>query len=249
MFVRSDQKRGHGRCITRSWSNGAFPRRVGACRAGPGGWSDGSGRPEPRSGPTDSAAIPTPFSPSKQPGSRNRAKARRKVARLHARVQDARKDALHQITTRLVHENQVLVVEDLAIANLMGSATGTVDEPGRRVRQKAGLNRAIADASWGELIRQLHYKARWYGRTVVVVDRFFPSTRRCAACHAVDGGKDLSVRSWTCPHCGAELDRDTNAAANLRTEGLRLYWALVRGLPPGKSPPAVIRHPGHPPAA
>ncbi|MFJ3773892.1 RNA-guided endonuclease InsQ/TnpB family protein [Streptomyces sp. NPDC090075] len=152
-------------------------------------------------------------------GSRNREKVRRKIARLYTQINDVRRDLLDKLTTRLVRENQVLVVEDLAVGNLTRAARGT----GRR--RKARLNQAILDASWGELVRQLRYKCEWYGRELVLVDRFFPSTRRCSACHSVGPRLDVSVRQWTCAGCGAVHDRDVNAAVNLRDEGMRLLAA------------------------
>ncbi|MFF7545386.1 RNA-guided endonuclease InsQ/TnpB family protein [Streptomyces canus] len=152
-------------------------------------------------------------------GSRNRQKVREKIARLYALISDVRRDMLNQLTTRLVRENQVLVVEDLSVRTLMRVARGK----GRG--RKAKLNQAIMDASWGELLRQLRYKCEWYGRTLVVVDRFFPSTRRCSACHVMGPRMDVSVRKWTCAECGALHDRDVNAAVNLRDEGLRLLAA------------------------
>ncbi|WP_327253525.1 RNA-guided endonuclease InsQ/TnpB family protein [Streptomyces sp. NBC_01244] len=162
----------------------------------------------------------------KQKGSANRGKARAKIARLYALISDVRKDGLDQLTTRLVRENQVLVVEDLAVANLL------------RVKR---LSKSIADASWGTILDMLRYKAAWYGRTLVVVDRFFPSTRRCSACHTKGERLGLSVRSWTCAACDAAHDRDGNAAVNLRDEGLRLYELVATALPPGKAPPSLIR--------
>ncbi|GAA2959001.1 RNA-guided endonuclease TnpB family protein [Streptomyces enissocaesilis] len=171
----------------------------------------------------------------KQKGSKNREKARKKIVRLYALIGDVRGDMLDQFTTRLVRENQVLVVEDLSIANLMRPAVGK----GRR--RKAGLTRSIVDAAWGELLRQLRYKCEWYGRTLVIVDRFFPSTRRCSACHTKGPRLDLSVREWTCAECGVVHDRDENAAVNLRDEGMRLYWLVAAALPPGKVPPPVIK--------
>ncbi|MFF7950447.1 RNA-guided endonuclease InsQ/TnpB family protein [Streptomyces griseorubiginosus] len=152
-------------------------------------------------------------------GSRNREKIREKIARLYALISDVRRDMLNQLTTRLVRENQVLVVEDLSVGTLLRAARGK----GRG--RKAKLNQAIIDASWGELLRQLRYKCEWYGRTLVVVDRFFPSTRRCSGCHVMGPRLDVSVREWTCAECGALHDRDVNAAANLRDEGLRLLAA------------------------
>ncbi|MEU8775118.1 RNA-guided endonuclease TnpB family protein [Streptomyces sp. NPDC048606] len=171
----------------------------------------------------------------KERGSKNRGKARERIARLYAKIGDVRRDLLDRFTTRLVRENQVLVVEDLAIGNLMRAGTGT----GRR--RKAALNRSIGDAAWGELLRQLTYKCAWYGRTLVVVDRFFPSTRRCSACHAKGPRQDVSIRAWTCAECGAAHDRDTNAAVNLHDEGMRIYRMVASALPPGRVPPSVIR--------
>ncbi|MER7886634.1 transposase [Streptomyces fimicarius] len=171
----------------------------------------------------------------KDRGSRNREKARQEIARLYALIADVRRDALDQLTTRLVRENQVLVVEDLAVASLVRSPKGK----GRR--RKAGLNRAILDASWGTLLRQLQYKCAWYGRTLVVVGRFFPSTRRCSGCGATGPKLDLSVRGWSCDGCGAVHDRDVNAARNLRDEGMRLYELVAAALPPGRAMPSLIR--------
>lgn len=162
----------------------------------------------------------------KKKGSSNRGKAREKIAKLYALISDVRKEGLDQLTTRLVRENQVLVVEDLAVANLLRSPR---------------LSRSIADAAWGELLGMLRYKADWYGRTLVIVDRFFPSTRRCSACHTKGERLALSVRAWTCAECGATHDRDENAAVNLRDEGLRLYWLVAMALPPDRVPPSVIR--------
>ncbi|MFF6806280.1 RNA-guided endonuclease TnpB family protein [Streptomyces sp. NPDC012616] len=147
-----------------------------------------------------------------------RVKGRQKVGRLYALITDARRDMLDQPTTRLVRENQVLVVEDLSVASLSQVRRGK----GRG--RKSRLNEAILDASWGDLLRQLRCKCEWYGRELVV-DRFFPSTRRCSACHAVGERLDVSVRRWTCSGCAAVHDRDVNAAVNLRDEGLRLLAA------------------------
>ncbi|WBO65482.1 RNA-guided endonuclease InsQ/TnpB family protein [Streptomyces camelliae] len=152
-------------------------------------------------------------------GSKNRGKVRQKIGRLYALIRDVRRDMLDQLTTRLVRENQVLVVEDLSVVNLTRAARGK----GRK--HKARLNQAITDAAWGELLRLLRYKCEWYGRKLVVVDRFFPSTRRCSACHAMGPRMDVSVRQWTCAECGALHDRDVNAAVNLRDEGVRLLAA------------------------
>ncbi|MEU6880834.1 transposase [Streptomyces sp. NPDC046712] len=171
----------------------------------------------------------------KKKGSKNRGKARERIARLYALIGDVRRDLLDQFTTRLVRENQVLVVEDLPIANLMRPAVGK----GRR--RKAKLNQTIRDAAWGELLRQLRYKCEWYGRTLVIVDRFFPSTRRCSACHTKGPRLDVSVREWACEECGVVHGRDVNAAVNLRNEGMRLYWLVAAALPPGRPALSMIR--------
>ncbi|AMW08683.1 transposase [Streptomyces qaidamensis] len=129
----------------------------------------------------------------------NRRKARRKVARVHARIADRRRDHLHKLTTRLVRENQTIVIEDLAVRNMVRDHTTA---------------RAVSDAAWAEFRRLLEYKAVWYGREVIAVDRFFPSSRLCSACGTLQGKMPLSVRTWTCA-CGTRHDRDTNAARNL----------------------------------
>lgn len=141
----------------------------------------------------------------KQTGSSNRYKARLRVARVHAEIADARQDRLHKLTTRLVRENQLIAVEDLAVKNMV---------------RHHKLAQAISDASWGELVRQLEYKAKWYGRTLVKIDRWFPSSKRCSACgHTVDK-LPLTIREWVCPSCDTLHDRDVNAAINILAAGL-----------------------------
>lgn len=135
----------------------------------------------------------------------NRAKARRKVAKIYARIADRRRDHLHKLTTRLVRENQTLVIEDLTVRNM--------------VRNRS-LARAISDAAWAEFRSMLEYKAVWYGREVIAVDRFFPSSRLCSHCGTLAGRMPLSVRQWTCESCGTTHDRDVNAAENLLAAGL-----------------------------
>ncbi|MFE2303569.1 RNA-guided endonuclease InsQ/TnpB family protein [Streptomyces sp. NPDC059445] len=134
----------------------------------------------------------------------NRAKARRKVAGIHARIADRRRDHLHKLTTRLVRENQTIVIEDLTVRNLLANGK---------------LARAISDAAWSEFRSMLEYKAAWYGREVVVVDRFFPSSRLCSTCGSRQDKMPLHVRTWTC-HCGTTHDRDVNAAKNILAVGL-----------------------------
>ncbi len=141
----------------------------------------------------------------KQKGSKNRQKARLKVARVYCQISDSRKDFLHKLTTQLVRENQAIVVEDLAIKNMVKN-------------HKLALS--ISDASWGELIRQLAYKCEWYGRELVKIDRWFPSSKRCGSCGHVVDKLPLNVREWECPKCGANHDRDINASKNILAAGL-----------------------------
>ncbi|MFE7299766.1 RNA-guided endonuclease InsQ/TnpB family protein [Streptomyces sp. NPDC057579] len=135
----------------------------------------------------------------------NRAKARRKVARIHARIADRRRDGLHKLTTRLVRENQTNVIEDLTLRNMV---------------KNRSLARAISDAAWAEFRSMLEYKAQWYGRDVVAVDRFFPSSKLCSTCGTLQDKMPLNVRTWTCERCGTTHDRDVNAAKNLLAAGL-----------------------------
>jgi putative transposase len=141
----------------------------------------------------------------KQKDSRNRDKAQVKVARVHAEIRDARQDFLHKLTTRLVRENQIIVAESLAVKNMV---------------KNRKLAKSISDAGWSELTRQLDYKSRWYGRTFVQLDRWFPGSKTCSKCgHKVDS-LPLNIREWDCPKCNAHHDRDVNAALNHKAAGL-----------------------------
>jgi putative transposase len=140
----------------------------------------------------------------KQKGSKNREKARRRVARIQAKIADQRLDGLHKFTTRVIHETQVICVESLAVKNMV---------------RNHPLAKAISDAGWGELVRQLEYKAAWYGRTLVKIDRWYPSSKRCHACGHIVASLDLTIRQWTCPECGVRHDRDVNAAKNIVAVG------------------------------
>ena len=134
-------------------------------------------------------------------------KQRKRVARIHAKIADARTDALHKVTTMLADENQVLCMEDL-------NAKGMV--------RNHHLAKAVSDVSFGELARLLEYKCAERGRTLVKVGRFYPSSKTCSACGYRLDALPLSVRSWDCPACGAHHDRDVNAARNILAEGKRI---------------------------
>ncbi|MEU5893325.1 transposase [Streptomyces sp. NPDC047461] len=140
----------------------------------------------------------------KAKGSSNREKARRRVARVHARIADRRRDFLHKLSTRLVRENQTVVIEDLSVRNLLKNGT---------------LARAISDAAWTDLRSMLQCKCAWYGRELVVIDRWFPSSKLCGNCGTVALKLPLNVRMWTC-ECGSVHDRDINAARNILAAGL-----------------------------
>ena len=141
----------------------------------------------------------------KTKGSANRKKARLKVAKLHAKIADSRKDFLHKLSTRLINENQVIAIETLAVSNM---------------QKNRCLAKSISDASWSEFVRQLEYKSHWYGRTLVGIDRWYPSSKRCSDCGHTVPKMPLSVREWACPECGSIHDRDVNAARNVLTAGL-----------------------------
>lgn len=140
-------------------------------------------------------------------GSNNRNKARIEVAKVHAQISDARADHLHKFSRTTVNENQVIVVEGLAVANMMKNHC---------------LAGAIGDAAWGEMFRQLKYKSEWAGRSYIELDRFFPGSKTCSACGHLLSHLNLSTREWDCPKCNAHHDRDENAAKNHLAAGLYL---------------------------
>jgi putative transposase len=161
-----------------------------------------------------------------QKGSANRAKARAKVARAHRKVRASRADFPHKASARLVRDNDVIVVEDLAVKNMI---------------RNRHLARAISDRGWGELRRQLEYKCERAGRHLIVIGRWYPSSRTCSGCGHLLASLSLSTRTWQCPSCGTRHDRDVNAAKNILAAGL----AVARDSP-GDACGADVRHSGSP---
>ncbi|MCA3267672.1 MAG: transposase [Azospirillum sp.] len=155
----------------------------------------------------------------KRCGSNNRRKAVRRIAAHKAKMARRRKDSLHKLTYRLAKSHGAIVLEKLSVQGMTASAAGTAAKPGRRVAQKSGLNRAILDKGWGELRRQLVYKAEWLGGQVVEVDPRFTS-QTCAACGQVDARSRLDQARFACVACGHRANADTNAARNILRRGL-----------------------------
>ncbi|WP_326666576.1 RNA-guided endonuclease TnpB family protein [Streptomyces canus] len=156
----------------------------------------------------------------KQKGSRNREKARLKVARAHAQATDARRQFHHQLSTRLIRENQAIGVEDLAVKGLA----------------RTKLAKSVHDAGWSQFVHMLEYKAARYGRTLVKISRFTPTSQVCSQCGVKDGPKPLHIRTWTCAACGAIHDRDHNAAKNVKTAAGLAVTACGAQVRPGLLP-------------
>ena len=162
----------------------------------------------------------------KKKGSKNRAKARLKVARIHKKIAERRRDYQHKLSTHTIRENQVVCVESLQVKNMVKNHC---------------LAKAISDVGWSEFVRQLEYKAAWYGRTLVKIDKWYPSSKRCFDCGHILDSLSLDVREWTCPECGVAHDRDINAAKNILAVGLTVA-ACGEAVRPG----AVKAKPGMP---
>jgi putative transposase len=147
----------------------------------------------------------------KEKGSKSRDKARKLVARVHERVSNVRQDYLHKLSRKLVDDNQVIVVESLNTKGMV---------------RNHKLAKAISDVGWGMFVNFLSYKLDHEGKVLVEIDRWFPSSKLCSNCHYQISEMPLDVRTWICPNCGTQHDRDGNAAINIRAEGIRMLSVL-----------------------
>lgn len=143
----------------------------------------------------------------KKKGSKNRNKQRIKVAKLYEKIANQRKDFLHKLSSELINENQVICLEDLQV---------------KEIQQNKYLSQSVSDVGWHEFRRQLEYKAKWYGRIISFVDKWYPSSQICSNCGNNTGKKSLDIREFDCPYCDKHHDRDINASINILHEGLRI---------------------------
>jgi len=147
----------------------------------------------------------------KKKGSKTRNKARIKLAVQYQKVTNQRNNYLHQVSSQLINDNQVIVLEGLAVKNMV---------------KNHKLAQAISDVSWGSLISMLKYKAAWHNRQIIQIDRWYPSSKTCSSCFHLMSSLDISIREWTCPVCGVHHDRDVNAAKNILRQGLNILSGL-----------------------
>ena len=148
----------------------------------------------------------------KQKGSKNRNKVRIKLAKFYEKLNNKKEEYLHKISNQLLNENQVIVMEDLSVKNMM---------------KNHKLSKSIQELSLYRFKEMLIYKSKWYGREIIEIDRFYPSSKLCSCCGEKNNNLELKDREWTCKECGTTNDRDYNAAINILKEGMRLYKSLV----------------------
>lgn len=169
--------------------------------------------------------------PRKKKGSNNYRKQKAIVAKAYAKLRHYRDNFQHQLSHRLIEENQFIGMETLMVRNMTRKAKKKLDVDGRPIRngqsRKRTMNRSILREGWSALVGKLSYKAEWYGRTLVQVDRFYPSSKLCHDCGHKYKELQLSEREWVCERCGITHDRDVNAALNILDEALRLRRAKV----------------------
>ena len=146
--------------------------------------------------------------------SKNRIKAKLKVARLHNKIANIRQDFLHKLSTKIINENQVIVLEDLNVKGMM---------------KNHNLAKAISNCSWSTFVSMLQYKSDWYGRETIKIDRWFPSSKTCNYCGYINQSLKLHQRTWVCNQCNITIDRDYNAALNILKQGLSLISSTAVG--------------------
>ncbi len=183
--------------------------------------SDGEHVGNPRYGRSDEKKLAKAARrlSKKKKGSKNRAKARLKVAKAHAKIADRRRDYQHKLSTRIIRENQTICIESLQVKNML---------------KNHSLAKSISDVGWSEFTRQLEYKAEWYGRTLIKIEKWYPSSKRCHCCGHVLDSLPLDERFWMCPQCKAFHDRDINAAKNVLAAGLAVS-ACGEAVRPGRA--------------
>lgn len=149
----------------------------------------------------------------KLPEAKNYQKQKRKVARLYEKVANQRDDFLNKLSTEIIKNHDVICIEDLNTKGMLSNRK---------------LAKSISDVSWSKFVVKLQYKAEWYGRVIIKIDRWYPSSQLCSSCGHRDGKKSLHIREWTCPHCQTNHDRDINASKNILNEGLQLHAQRLR---------------------
>jgi putative transposase len=164
-------------------------------------------------------------------GSRRKNRQRIKVAKIHESISNRRNHFHHNLSKRIINENQVIFLEDLDIKGMMENR-GTEKAKKKDKKSKKNLSKSIGDASWASFVRQLEYKAKWYGRTVIKVDRYYPSSKTCSKCQTVNPFLQIWDRKWECEGCNTVHDRDLNAAQNILAKAKLLIGKNVSVNPP-----------------